>query len=153
MGEAISGEHKKVVAEAIIMSQETFVAHWPKISRELDTIKHVWEDYWTKDYLYEATVRGRFLAHGFGSENNIRVVTFSQVVMFPAGNILQVVLAFGNSMKPLIPVMEATFELLAKEYNCKAFEIIGRPGWERFLPRLKKRGVVLRCEVNQVGVH
>jgi len=130
-----------------------WTVYWPMVSQELDTIPQYWTDYWTKDFINGSVVNESWQAWGFGKIGVVNVVVLSQILMYPASKVLQIMLAFGNSLDKCLPLMEATFERFAMETRCDVVEIVGRPGWEKKLPRFRRYAVVLRAEVQPQGVH
>lgn len=151
---ALAQEVKRtVVFEAYRIPPESYMGYWPDIERELDRLPHLWDTHWTKDSLYEGGVGGRFQVWGFGPQNALNVIVFTQIAEYPAARVLQVFLAFGNSLESALPVMEAAFEKFAKVTGCQLCEIIGRKGWARKLPRFKEHRVILQCNVINYGVH
>jgi hypothetical protein len=129
------------------------MALWPEMERQLKFIPHVWDTHWTIDSIREAVVAGHWQAWGFGPINTVRVTVFTYLAHFPAGTVLQIPIAFGNSLDVVLPVMEATFERFAQEMNCNYAEIYGRVGWEKKLKDFKRVAVVLRRKVIRLGVH
>src|SRR5262245_60374989 len=104
--------------EARRISIEEWNTHWPKISAALDRIPQFWADYWTKESINGAVVQGQWQAWGFGGIGDINIVVLTQIMSFPASRILQMILAFGNDLERLLPLMEATFERFAIETEC-----------------------------------
>jgi hypothetical protein len=152
MAEVVTVDHE-FDAEARRISPQEWSVYWPDISRELDTIPQYWEPYWTKEFMYGSVMSGGWQAWGFGDVGKINVIVITQLIVYPASRVLQMVLAFGNSLDLVAPLIEATFERFAAEAECEYCEIVGRPGWERWFPRFKRVAVVLRCEVPDIGVH
>jgi hypothetical protein len=139
--------------EARRIDPEEWNLHWPDISRELDTIPQYWAPYWTKDYMCANVMTGGWQAWGFGDVGSIRVIVLTQLIVYPASRVMQMMLGFGNSLDLVAPLIEATMERFAMEAECDYCEIVGREGWAKKFPRFKKVGVVLRCEVPTAGVH
>ncbi len=155
MGEALS-ETRAVerTSETRRISPEEWSIQWPNISESLDRIPQYWADYWTKEYINWCVVTGTWQAWGFGTESlQLNVIVLTNVVDFPANRFLQIPLAFGNHLEEMLPLIEATLERFAVEAECDICELVGRFGWERKLKRFKRRGVVLRCAVPNMGVH
>jgi hypothetical protein len=133
---------------------EEWTVHWPHISESLDRIPQYWSDYWTKDFINESVVIERWQAWGFGvKENDINVVVLTHICQYPANRFLQIPLAFGNQLEACLPMIEATMERFAVAAECDICEIVGRPGWERKLPRFRRYAVVLKARVPKMGVH
>ena len=113
------------VFEAWRISPESYSQYWPYIDKELDRVPHIWSSHWTKESLYEGGMSGKFQVWGFGAPGAINVIVYTQVAEFPAARILEIFLAFGNSLESALPVMEATFEKFAQVTECRICEIIG----------------------------
>lgn len=139
--------------QGALLAPEFVVEHWEAMKKELDRIPHTWAPYWTKESMFECLTSGHWQAWGFGPTNVIRVTVFTTIALFPIGPVLQITLAFGNSLDALLPVMEATFERVAAVGNCVRCEIVGRPGWERKLRKFKRIAVVLSRDVEREKVH
>lgn len=146
------GESSKRKFEAVRISPEEYLSYWPYIDRELDCIPEIWSHHWTKESLYEGGMSGRFQVWGFGPPDKVNLIVFTQVAEFPAARILQVFLAFGNSLEDSLELIEATFERFAKEAECQYCEIFGRKGWQKKLPRFKVEQVIMRCRVSDYRV-
>ena len=128
-------EPSQYVAE--LLSEDKFILYWPKISRELDKVPHIWQDWWTKDSIYRFTTEGRFQCWAVGTEEVVLGVLFSQVTAYPKQTVLQVFMAFGEGMLDMVDALEATFHRYAVIRRCTRVEITGRPGWES---ELRKKG-------------
>jgi hypothetical protein len=152
MGEVVVRD-MEFEAEARRIGPEEWIVYWPMISKELDTIPQWWAPYWTKEYINTNVLNGGWQAWGFGDIDKVNIIILTQVMMYPANRILQIMLAFGNSLDLCMPLMEATLERFAVETGSKFCEFIGRPGWESKFPRFKPVGIVFRCEVPTMGVH
>lgn len=119
-----------------LLSQEKFDLYWPRISKELDTIPHIWSTWWTKDYIREVGMTGQWQVWGIGTEQTITGVIFTQVLTYPARKLFQVVLAFGTGFDEILETIDQVFSNYAKRMDCDLIEIVGRSGWERKLQRL-----------------
>lgn len=126
-----------------LMDAEAFDKYWPQMARELDTVSHIWNRYYTKEYLYSAGMVGEFQTWAVGPPSEIRLVVFTKIAIYPASRILQVFLAFGNDVERCLPSLVATLEKAVNDTGCDFCDVIGRPGWEKLLPGFKKECVVL----------
>jgi hypothetical protein len=135
-----------------MLSNEKFERYWPRISAELDTIRHIWMKWFTKEELYDDTLSGLFTVLAAGTETEVRVVVFTRVLEYPCGRILQCFLAFGNSVKTCLPSLEAMLERMANELGCVECEIIGRRGWLKLLPEFKEQYVIMSRELKPFKV-
>lgn len=125
------------------MTNEVFELYWPHISQELDRVPHIWQRYFTKEYLYQAPLAGQFDVWGVGPDSQIRLIVYTRILDCPASRILQLTLALGNDVEACLPSLTATLEKLANDAGCQYCEIVGRLGWERLLPGFKRTEVVL----------
>lgn len=114
-----------------------FLSYWPLIEARLKCIPHVWEPWWTLESIREYTLDGRFQCWGIGNAGTITGIAFSQIAMYPAGGVLQVVLAFGEGMIETVDLIDATLSRFGALNGCSSAEVTGRPGWE---PNLRKLG-------------
>jgi hypothetical protein len=130
-------------------------AHWPHISTSLDGVMEYWKYHWTKKYIYDAVMRGEWQAWGFGKERGLlNVIVLTRVSQYPANMIMQIPLAFGNSLDKCLPLLEATLVRFAIANGCQYIEFVGRPGWERKVEsNLRKVGVLLRLDIEKQGIH
>lgn len=152
MGQVIAHD-EEFEAEARILSPEEWTVYWPQISVQLDTIPQWWEPYWTKDFINSAVMSQGWQAWGFGDYNKVNLIVLTQIIIYPGARVLQMMLAFGNNLAMCAPLIDASLFRFAMEAECEYAEIVGREGWVQYFPRFRKVGVVLRCEIQRVGVH
>src|ERR1043165_8622350 len=131
----------KTVVE--LLTPEKFVHYWPMIERELKTVPHVWEDYWTLESIYNYTYTGKFQCWAIGDANSMRIVCWTQIVWYPVGNILQVFLAIGTGIDEYSDDLVAWGEKIARDQGCVLIDVVGRPGWG---PKLRKFGFKARTQ-------
>jgi hypothetical protein len=120
-----------------LLTPEKFDTYWGQIEQQLDTIPHVWEMCWTKDFIRDAAMSGRFQCWTIGSPTLIHGVAFSQIAVYPARSIFQVLILFGAGMDDAVETIDAVLSKFAFERGCEYVEVSGRPGWEQ---RLKHMG-------------
>lgn len=144
-------EKSEIVGELI--SNEWWEHHWREISKELDAVRHIWEDYYTKEFITVQVMSKAWQAWGFGEKGQIRLILLTQVVDFPANRFLQVIMALGNSLDQCLSVAEATLQRFAETMDCQMCEVAGRGAWERKLPGFHRRGVILTRRVTKYGVN
>lgn len=139
MGEALN----LPIYRTQLMEAETYSRFWPVISAELDKVPHIWQDYYTKQYLRDVFEHKELMVWMVATGDTVRLVIYGRFLTTPQGLGLQFVLAFGRDLKVCLPSMVATFEKIANDMKCDFCEVIGRPGWEKMLPGFKRRAVVL----------
>jgi len=125
------------------MDIETFQKYWPYISSELDSVPHIWRRYHTKDSICMMVMSGDTQVWGVGPKNQIRLIVFTRVLTYPASKVFQVWLAFGGDVEKCLPNLIASLERAAIDAGCQSTDIIGRPGWEKFIPGFKRQEVIL----------
>lgn len=111
--------------------------YWPLIEQELDAVPVIWNPWWTKDSLRTMIDAERVQCWGAGTEEVIRLVAFTQILVYPVQQVAQAFLLFGRDLDEHLPEMLATFERFGIANNCQSLEIIGRSGWES---KLKSAG-------------
>ena len=116
---------------------ENFEKWWPDIAREMDTISHLWDIWWTKESLHDSVLCGAVQCWGAGTDDNLELLVFTMLNAYPSGNILRFALIFGKHLDQYLPLLDATFEDFARQVGAKMMQVDGRAGWE---PRLRKLG-------------
>lgn len=109
-------------------SYEEFLSFWPKLQKELHTIRPMWR-HWSEDYILTAMATGELNFWGCGSPPNAEFVFFTQVHVYPTLRVLTIPLAFGKFTPEITPLVDATMESFARIQGCDEIEIRGRPGW------------------------
>lgn len=135
-----------------LMSRDKVEHYWPQISAELDKVPHIWQTWFTKEYLYAAPWNGDMNVWGVGPDDQVRMVVYTRVSIFPASRILQILLALGNDLERCLPSLEATIESFAQRTECDFCEIYGREGWIKKLKGFRKTAVVLTKKINKFTV-
>lgn len=119
------------------MSPDEVVGHWGRIERELNLVPHIWQPYWTTQFLYYSVLGGNMQMWACGTVTQINLVIWTQIGLYPACKSLQVVLALGTQVDEALPILEAELEHFARETECDICEVIGRTGW---WSKLKRNG-------------
>lgn len=122
---------------------DSFAVYWPFIEAELDRIQPMWERWWTKESLYNGIINGRFQLWGAGTKQVVHIMIVTQVAEYPAGSILQGVMAFGQKLDENLHTIVASMENFARQMGCTSFEIHGREGWVRKLRSIKPARVTV----------
>lgn len=107
--------------------------YWPYMSRELDTIKPLWDRWWTKEWIQNACIGGVWQTWGVGDESSIKLIFITQVLQYPANKILHIVLAFGTEFDRGMDLIVASLDRYGRSQGCTWMEFAGRPGFERKL--------------------
>lgn len=129
-------------------------AFWPSIASDLDKMPHLWSDYYTKEALFELASTKHIQVWGIGRVD-AEMILFTQIGVYPAGNILEIFLAFGEDVyKAAGDVVDYTLEEFAKLTGCNRMNVVGRFGWERELKGrgFQKTSIVLSRKVVHRGM-
>ena len=76
----------------------------------------------------------------------IEVACVTEIVSYPREKRCGIVFCAGTERKNWLHQL-AGIEAWAKAQGCTAFELQGRPGWERALPEWRKTHVILRKRI------
>lgn len=135
-----------------LMTAEQYAHYWPSIEKELDKVAHIWEPWYTKQYLRDIPLHQELLVWETGLNGAVRVVIFAHFIQTPRGRGLQFVLALGNSLDAYLPQLEALYERLAQDFGCDFVQILGRRGWVRKLSHFKEDFVVMSRQLTKFRV-
>jgi hypothetical protein len=106
--------------------------YWENILDMLDKVPHTWEE-WTKESLYERIIDGNIQVWGLGTSKAHRAFMFTQIAMYPAKRVLEVIWFCGEgTLENVLDILDATGTRFAQIQNCSHIEIIGRPGWKPY---------------------
>lgn len=139
-------------AHVFRMSDEQYRFYWPSIERELDKVPHVWQNFFTKEYLRDVPLHQELIVWEAGIEGAMTIVIFAQFIRTPRGDGLSFRLAIGNGLDNVLPQLVATFEHLARVMECDFVEVCGRDGWVRKLPGFKRDYVVMSRQLQNFKV-
>lgn len=130
-------------------------AYWPSISDAMDQVPHIWDQWWTKECIYDGGLEGIFQFWAVGDDKQIQSIVITKVVEYPAGKIVQSVFAFGHDMDEAIPQLDAIMTRFARSVGARALEVIGREGWVRKLKPLGfvQQSVTMHKTLLTNGVH
>jgi hypothetical protein len=125
------------------------------IVRELSRVPHVWDKWWTLESLHEGALCGRFQVWAVGPLSDVEGFLMTSIFHYPAGPMLETIVAFGNHLEECMPVMMAQLQMFASKCGCARIEVRGRAGWERKLwdYGFRREGVLLYADVHEGGLH
>lgn len=138
--------------EAYLLTPDQVMFYWPAIDRELETIRHVWELWWTKDSLRQGALDGWMNVWAIGGKESISLVLFTQIVHYPANKMLKVVLIAGNKLDEFYDITEAALEKFCIDNGCVYVEAYGRDGWGKRIPGIVKHGTMFTRKVTNLKV-
>jgi len=132
----VRAEHPAVPVAMTLFTPEEFFRFWPKLEKMLDQLPHTWR-HWTKEYIQEAVGNNIVQCWGIGPPPDAVLVLMTQINVYPAMRVFNVVWAAGNFTAPMGPLLDATFTNYALAHGCSRIEVRGRDGWT---PHLKTAG-------------
>lgn len=135
-----------------LLRSDKFELYWPEISRQLDTVPHIWSQWYTKEAIHLGVLRGEFDVWCVGPSDKVRLVVFTRLHDYATGRVLHLSFAFGQELEKCLPNLTATLEAYAHHTGCVRCEIIGRRGWEKILPGFKETGVILSRNLEHIKV-
>jgi hypothetical protein len=138
--------------EAHLLSPEQAMLYWPEIDKELDTVRHAWEIWWTKEALRQGVLDGWLNVWAIGGRESISLILFTQIVHYPANKMLRVVLIVGNRLEEFFDIAEAALEKYCINTGCLYIEAHGRDGWGKRVPGIVKHGTMFTRKVTNLRV-
>lgn len=157
MGETLGHETGVTQYQTSTLDADTYERLWPQIERQLDLVPHIWQDYFTKEYLRTVALHKEVYAwctgQVDGDDITARIIIYGRFIETPAGRGLQFFLALGNDLDRCLPALQASFEKVARDMGVDFVEVYGRPGWVRKLEGFRQTGVILTRRLQRFGVH
>ena len=139
-------------AHVFRLSDEQYRFYWPSIERELDKVPHIWQPWFTKEYLRDIPLHQELYVWEAGVDGAVSIVIFAQFIQSPRGRGLSFKLALGNGLDNVLPLLDATFEHLASQMECDFVEVVGREGWLRKLSGFKRDYTVMSKQLTNYRV-
>jgi len=136
------------------LKDDRFVLYWHDIEKELLTIPHVWQPWWTLESIRNGVIAGHLQCWVVGTKSRIDAVLFTQIAIYPGAKMLQIIVAFGKLLD-YIDLCDAVLTRYAETWGCSEIEMTGRPGWG---PKLRKMGfkrnsIVMAKKLDQLRVN
>lgn len=139
--------------DVTLMPDETYVQFWPQISAELDKVPHIWEDYYTKDYLRDVPLHRELMVWCTVEKGAVMMVIYALFMDTPRGKCLSFRLALGKGLEKALPQLEATFERLGLATGCDFVQVCGRRGWLRKLKGFREDWMVASRQIQNFKEH
>jgi len=114
-----------------LMSPEQIDVHWANIQELMKSCPGYYE-FFTPEWTYAAAKRGDLQLWAL-SDGMIRGIIVSQILVFPAQKVFEIIGAAGIGMLEFFDEMEKVFEYIAADAGCKTIIARVRPGMERLL--------------------
>ena len=114
-----------------LMSQEQIDAHWGNIQILMASCPGYY-DFYTPEWTYGAAKNGDIQLWAI-SDGAIRGIIVTQILVFPAQKVFEIIGAAGIGLLEFFDEMEKVFEFIAADAGCKTIMARCRPGLERLL--------------------
>jgi len=118
---------------------------WSKVEPFLLNALMKWLPVWGTDDIYIELMNDRmqlWIAFDEGKEDLLGAV-ITQVMVFPKGKILNVMLLGGNNIKIWKESMYNAVRDFAKSEQCYALQAMGRKGWTPLFPNMFESAVII----------
>jgi hypothetical protein len=93
-------------------------------------------DYFTPEWTYSRAKNGNLQLWGL-SDGEIKGIIVTQILIFPAQKVFEVLAAAGIGLLEYFDEMEEVFERIAESSGCQTIAARVRPGLERLLVKRK----------------
>lgn len=137
------------------LSIEEVEKFWPQMVEELRKVAHIWDTWWTLESLHLMATTGGMRIWVAGKPPNFNLVTFTQIIQYPANSVLHIVIMFGTKVEETLPIVLNTLETYAEMNECRVMEAVGRSGWKRFFQRFgaRQRSVIFEKPIGVLRRH
>jgi hypothetical protein len=128
------------------LSAEAVDRYWEGIETALDHAPHIWERFNTKESLYSMLTTGFIQCWVVFLGEEHMCTYFTKVNTYPSGVKEVTVWWMVGELEDSLPVLCDTMRHFCLSIEAHAFEVEGRPGWERMLKNfgMVKDRVILR---------
>lgn len=123
--------------QVFLMSQDQIDHYWPDIVRVLSEVPGYY-DFFTPEWTYERAKSQDLQIWGL-TDGMIQGIVITQILVFPAQKVFEILGAGGPGMMHFFDEMEDVFERIAGQAGCKTIIARTRAGLARVLTR--KKGV------------
>jgi hypothetical protein len=114
-----------------LMNQEQIDDHWANIQTLMASCPGYY-DFYTPEWTYQAAKRGDLQLWAI-SDGAIRGIIVTQIIVFPAQKVFEIIGAAGIGLLEFFDEMEKVFEFIAADAGCQTIMARCRPGLERLL--------------------
>jgi hypothetical protein len=114
-----------------LMNPEQIDDHWANIQILMGTCPGFY-DFYTPEWTYEAAKRGDIQLWAL-SDGVIRAIVVTQILVFPAQKVFEIIGAAGIGLLEFFDEMERVFDFIAADAGCKTITTRCRKGIERLL--------------------
>jgi hypothetical protein len=117
--------------EVFLMNGEQIDEHWPNIQRLMFECPGYY-DFYTPEWTYAQAKNGNIQLWAL-SDGAIRGIIMTQILVFPAQKVFEIIGAAGIGLLEFFDEMEKVFEIIAADAGCQTIMARCRPGLERLL--------------------
>jgi hypothetical protein len=146
----IEQQESRVKQKAVfLLNKEQIDHYWSDIITLLGECPMYYE-YFTPEWTYAKAQKGDIQIWGL-SDGTIRGLVVTQILIFPAQKVFEVLAATGIGLLEYFDEMEEVFEYIAADTGCQTIAARVRPGLERLLTRRKGAYKILTTLSRPVG--
>ena len=117
--------------QVFLLSGEQIDLHWVNIQKVLESCPGYY-DLYTPEWSYQSAKSGDIQIWGL-LDGEIRAIVVTQILLFPAQKVFEIVGAAGIGLLEFFDEMEKVFEFIAADAGCSTIMARCRPGIERLL--------------------
>lgn len=117
--------------QVFLMSGEQIDEHWANIQLLMRECPGYY-DFYTPEWTYKAAKNGDIQLWAL-SDGAIRGIVATQILVFPAQKVFEIIGAAGIGLLHFFDEMEKVFEYIAADAGCHTMMARCRPGFERLL--------------------
>lgn len=122
--------------QVFLMSSEQIDEHWPNIQRLMAECPGYY-DFYTPEWTYSAAKKQDLQLWAL-SDGSIRGIIVTQILVFPAQRVFEVIGAAGVGLLDFFDELDKVFELIASDAGCSTIMLRARPGIERLIMKKHK---------------
>lgn len=131
VGEIVEPKQRSV----FLMNSEQIDDHWPNIQHLMASCPGYY-DLYTPEWTYHRAKSGDLQLWAL-SDGAIRGIIVTQIVVFPAQKVFEIIGAAGVGLLEYFDEMEKMFDFIAADSGCQTILSRVRPGLERLLTKRK----------------
>lgn len=115
--------------QVFLMNGQQIDDHWPNIQILMEQCPGYY-DFYTPEWTYSRAKSGDLQLWAL-SDGMIRGIVVTQILIFPAQKVFEIIGAAGIGLMEFFDQMEKVFEFIAADSGCKTMMARVRPGIER----------------------
>lgn len=119
-----------------LVDPDDLILYTEEIVDAIRVMPHFFE-YFTVEWVFEQARKKLLQVWVLGGEGTVDLVILTQINVFPAARVFQVIGAAGRKLETHLDRISDVFDKVAEMHDCSRIEVLGRPGWARKLRSFK----------------